>query len=61
MAVNFKDFDDRPQFHDFVKRAKDADARNFVLDFSHEKARCAFDIDETDLKILLETEVCQQD
>ena len=57
MTVDFKNFDEDLAFHDCVRRAKDADARNFVLDFSHDSARCAFDIDESGLKTLLETEV----
>lgn len=57
MPKEFEDFDEPANFHKYVKRAKDADARNFVLEFSHDKARCAFDIDETDLKTVLENEV----
>lgn len=57
MPLDFRDFDEPQEFTQFLDRAKHADANNFVLDFSHETARCAFDIDESDLKAQLEIEV----
>ncbi|KAL9083264.1 MAG: hypothetical protein Q9159_005875 [Coniocarpon cinnabarinum] len=53
MPVDFGNFDDSHVYTQALGRARSADARNFVLDFSHEKARCAFDIDEGDLRQLL--------
>ena len=57
MDSRFSDFDDAHAYQKLVDRAKSADAKNFVLDFSHDKARCAFDVDESEVKSLLDTEV----
>ena len=57
MTVDFKDFDAREAYEPLSKRARSASARNFVLDFSHARARCAFDIDESDLQSISSVEV----
>ena len=57
MSADFRDFDDPVEFHRLVKKAKHPNSENFVIDFSHDKARCAFDVDESQVNGLLRTEV----
>lgn len=43
-AAEFKDFDDNTNFHQFKDAVASPESQNFVLDFSRQKAVCAFDL-----------------
>ena len=46
----FEDFDAEDIFPKFKRAVESAGSKNFVLDFSHEKALCAFDISLNSMK-----------
>ena len=50
---SFRDFDDFSSFQHMEKLARSANSKNFVLDFNHDEAWCAFDVGSSSLGKLL--------
>ena len=52
--IEFVDFDNQNEFNKAFLRAKAHPTKNFVVEFNADQAKCAFDLDESQIGSLLE-------
>jgi hypothetical protein len=58
ISKKFQNIDEESHFRDNLASLRDAQTRNFVLDFGNEDAWCAVGLEQEDLTALLTHSVC---
>lgn len=56
----FRNIDNADIFTEYLKHLRIAETRNFVLDFGRDDAWCAIDLDDQDIRALLNAQACPQ-